>query len=126
MKHNTITFLLAAILSCSLVNAAGQSDSWIPFSNGNNSPIVSPANPNSPFSSGKANRPILRAGDYDDTGDSLNNTDGDDQLGNVNDNNVPTNNGVWIVVSIAFVYAIKLAVTRRREPIIEEQKVIYN
>ena len=107
----TIVLLLAVILSCGFAEAVeypASGSQATPF-DGYRSPVAQPKNSTgNPFSSEDAKRPILRAGDPGDTGDDIPNTGGNDNTGNVNDNNVPVNSGLWFMILISLAYTAGL------------------
>ena len=113
MKY-IIVFLFTIILSCGLTMAVGYPGNSDQHSFLEGTPTPLPSSEGTAFSRNNQG-PILRAGDANDTGDNINNTGGEDYIGNVNDNNVPIRGGILIISLIAIAYTIALAVKKRRK-----------
>ena len=77
-------------------------------------PSISPPSPNiyKPFTNN--NRPMLRAIDPDDDGDPFGGTGGNDGKENLNDNNIPVRDGVWLSMLAALAYAVISVVKIRK------------
>ena len=104
MKHTTLILIFLGIFSISQAQV---------FESAPPSSTTPPSSTEGykPFSSGDRPR---RAIDPGDTGDPFDQTGGKDDEANVNDNNIPVRDGVWLVMLVALGYVIYVARVKKQ------------